>query len=99
MRHDVGEVFVQAFDTALAAWLGMSEVGLCVHAETCGRSLALELEDDRAFAGIQADGLGPRGHGRQAGCQGEGGKPPHAAPRRRQRGPVILDRRLGGHGR
>ena len=46
LRHDVGEVFVQAFDTALAAWLGMSEVGLCVHAETCGRSLALEHNGD-----------------------------------------------------
>lgn len=46
VRHDVGEVYVQAFDTALAAWLGMPDVGLCVHAETCGRSLALEHNGD-----------------------------------------------------
>ena len=46
VRRDVGDVFVQAFDTALAAWLGMPEIGLCVHAETCGRSLALEHNGD-----------------------------------------------------
>jgi len=46
LRRDVGEVFVQSFDTALAHWLGMPEIGLCVHAETCGRSLALEHNGD-----------------------------------------------------
>jgi len=46
IRRDVGEVFVQAFDTALAHWLDMPEIGLCVHAETCGRSLALEHNGD-----------------------------------------------------
>jgi len=46
VRHDVGEVFVQAFDTALAHWLDMPEIGLCVHAEACGRSLALEHNGD-----------------------------------------------------
>ena len=46
VRRDVGSVFVQAFDTALAHWLGMPDVGLCIHAETCGRSVALEHNGD-----------------------------------------------------
>ena len=45
-RHDVGDVFVQMFDTALAHWLGMDQAGLCVHAKTCGASLALEHNGD-----------------------------------------------------
>jgi uncharacterized protein len=45
-RHDVGDVFVQAFDTALAHWLGMDQVGMCVHAQTCGSALALEHNGD-----------------------------------------------------
>ena len=45
-RHDVGDVFVQTFDTALAHWLGMDQVGLCVHARTCGDALALEHNGD-----------------------------------------------------
>ena len=45
-RHDVGDVFVQTFDTALAHWLGMHDVGLCVHAPTCGSALALEHTGD-----------------------------------------------------
>lgn len=32
VRHDVGDVFVQEFDTALAHWLGMDQAGMCVHA-------------------------------------------------------------------
>ena len=46
VRRDVGEVFVQSFDTALAHWMGMPELGICVHQETCGRSLALEHNGD-----------------------------------------------------
>ncbi|MGN8247051.1 anaerobic sulfatase maturase [Cellulomonas soli] len=46
VRHDVGTVFVQSFDTALAHWLGMPDAGLCVQAETCGRSVALEHNGD-----------------------------------------------------
>ncbi|MGB8383479.1 MAG: anaerobic sulfatase maturase [Dermatophilaceae bacterium] len=46
VRRDVGAVFVQAFDTALAHWMGLPDMGLCVHAETCGRSLALEHNGD-----------------------------------------------------
>ena len=45
-RHDVGDVFVQMFDTALAHWLGMDQAGLCVHAKTCGAALALEHNGD-----------------------------------------------------
>ncbi len=32
VRHDVGDVFVQMFDTTLAHWLGMDQAGMCVHA-------------------------------------------------------------------
>lgn len=46
VRHDIGDVFVQAFDTALAHWLGMDQVGLCVHARTCGQAVALEHTGD-----------------------------------------------------
>jgi uncharacterized protein len=45
-RHDVGDVFVQEFDTALAHWLGMDQMGMCVHARTCGAALALEHNGD-----------------------------------------------------
>ncbi len=41
VRHDVGRIFVQDFDVALANWAG-EPPGLCVHSETCGRALALE---------------------------------------------------------
>jgi uncharacterized protein len=45
VRRDVGEVFVQMFDVALASWVGAPPT-LCVHAETCGRALALEHNGD-----------------------------------------------------
>jgi uncharacterized protein len=45
-RHDVGDVFVTMFDTALAHWMGMDQVGLCVHARTCGDAVALEHNGD-----------------------------------------------------
>jgi uncharacterized protein len=45
-RHDVGDVFVPNLDTALAHWLGMHQVGSCVHAETCGTEVALEHTGD-----------------------------------------------------
>lgn len=45
VRHDVGRYYVQVFDVALQAWLGM-EPGLCVFAETCGTCLALEHNGD-----------------------------------------------------
>jgi len=46
VRHDVGEVFVQVFDTALAHWMGLDQVGMCVHARTCGSAIALEHNGD-----------------------------------------------------
>jgi uncharacterized protein len=45
VRRDVGEVFVQLFDTALAAWLRLPSP-MCIFSETCGRALALEHTGD-----------------------------------------------------
>jgi uncharacterized protein len=45
VRHDVGHVFVQLFDVALAAWVG-DRPGLCIFEETCGGALALEHNGD-----------------------------------------------------
>lgn len=45
VRRDVGEVFVQMFDVALANWVG-EPPSLCVHSETCGSALALEHNGD-----------------------------------------------------
>jgi uncharacterized protein len=43
--RDVGEVFVQSFDAALASWMHLPP-GICVFAETCGRAVALEHNGD-----------------------------------------------------
>ncbi len=45
VRQDVGQVFVQIFDAALAAWLG-ERPGLCIFEETCGTALAMEHNGD-----------------------------------------------------
>lgn len=45
VRNDVGEVFVQLFDVALAAWYGMRPP-LCIFEETCGRALVMEHNGD-----------------------------------------------------
>ncbi|NLF11570.1 MAG: anaerobic sulfatase maturase [Anaerolineaceae bacterium] len=45
VRHDVGRVFVQSFDVALAAWLGQPP-SLCVFQETCGQAMAMEHNGD-----------------------------------------------------
>lgn len=45
VRRDVGRVFVQIFDQALSAWLGM-EPSLCVFRRECGRALAVEHNGD-----------------------------------------------------
>jgi uncharacterized protein len=45
VQSDVGKVFVQIFDVALAAWAGFRP-GLCVHEATCGRALAMEHNGD-----------------------------------------------------
>ena len=44
MRKDVGNVYVQSFDVALASWLGMH--ALCVFSPTCGNAVALEHNGD-----------------------------------------------------
>ena len=45
VRKDVGEVFVQLFDTALGSWLGQ-DPSLCIFAETCGKALIIEHNGD-----------------------------------------------------
>ncbi len=45
VRHDVGRVYVQMFDVALANWHG-EPPSLCVHSQTCGNALALEHTGD-----------------------------------------------------
>jgi uncharacterized protein len=45
IRHDVGRVFVQHFDAALANWVG-EPAGICLYSETCGRALAIEHNGD-----------------------------------------------------
>jgi len=45
VRHDVGQVYVQMFDSTLANFVGVSG-SMCVHSETCGTALALEHNGD-----------------------------------------------------
>ena len=45
VTKDVGRIFVQAFDGALAQWMGRPG-GLCVHEPTCGQALAMEHNGD-----------------------------------------------------
>lgn len=45
VRRDVGRVYVQMFDAALAAWSGQ-RAGLCVYEETCGEAMAMEFNGD-----------------------------------------------------
>jgi uncharacterized protein len=45
VRKDVGTVFVQHFDSALANWLGVFGA-VCIFTETCGQALALEHNGD-----------------------------------------------------
>ena len=45
IKKDVGTVFVQMFDAALASWVG-APPSMCVFAETCGSALALEHNGD-----------------------------------------------------
>ena len=45
LHNDIGRVFVQHFDVALAAWHGVPG-GLCIFDETCGTALALEHNGD-----------------------------------------------------
>ncbi len=45
VRADVGKVYVQMFDAALASWLGLP-ASMCIFSETCGTALALEHNGD-----------------------------------------------------
>ena len=45
VRHDVGSVYVQMFDAALASWVG-APASMCIFGETCGNALALEHNGD-----------------------------------------------------
>jgi uncharacterized protein len=45
VRQDVGQYYVQIFDIALEAWVGM-EPSLCVFRETCGSAMAIEHNGD-----------------------------------------------------
>ncbi len=45
IKKDVGKIYVQMFDVALANWYGAPS-GLCVHSETCGKSMAIEHNGD-----------------------------------------------------
>jgi len=45
VRRDVGTVFVQMFDAALASWVG-APPSMCIFAETCGHAVALEHNGD-----------------------------------------------------
>lgn len=44
-RHDVGRVFIQGFESALAVWMG-GPASLCVYAPECGSALAVEHTGD-----------------------------------------------------
>ena len=45
VKTDVGKVFIQHFDSALANWVGVPGA-VCIFAETCGQALALEHNGD-----------------------------------------------------
>lgn len=45
VRHDVGEYFVQLFDSTLAGWVGVMP-SVCTLAETCGHAAAMEFNGD-----------------------------------------------------
>jgi uncharacterized protein len=45
VRRDVGKVFIQHFDAALANWVGVNP-GVCIFSKTCGNALALEHNGD-----------------------------------------------------
>lgn len=45
VQRDVGRVFLQLFESALASWTGL-QPSMCIFAETCGNALALEHNGD-----------------------------------------------------
>ena len=45
VKHDVGRIYIQIFEVALAAWLNLP-INLCIFAPTCGNALAMEHNGD-----------------------------------------------------
>jgi uncharacterized protein len=45
VKHDVGRIYVQHFDTALANWYGEPH-GICVFSPTCGQAMVIEHNGD-----------------------------------------------------
>ncbi|WP_117234957.1 anaerobic sulfatase maturase [Vibrio maerlii] len=45
IREDIGDIFVQVFDSTFATWNGLPS-GICVTSKTCGHALALEANGD-----------------------------------------------------
>ena len=45
VRHDVGKVYIQLFDSTLARWIGQ-QPGVCAMAETCGHAAVIEHNGD-----------------------------------------------------
>ncbi len=66
VRHDIGTVYVQMFDVALANWHG-EPGGLCVFQPTCGGALAMEHNGDVLLVRpLRRGGLPARQHHRDA---------------------------------
>lgn len=81
VRRDVGRTFVQLFDVALNAWLGLGSP-LCIFQERCGRALALEHNGDvyacdhyvypeHRLGNLREAPLADLGHGPAAGRLGD----------------------------
>ncbi len=45
VKRDVGRVYLQIFESALASWVGL-QPSMCIFAETCGDAVALEHNGD-----------------------------------------------------
>lgn len=99
LKKDLGRIFVQHFDMLLGLWMGYPS-SMCVHAETCGRAVALEhdgslfscdhfVNPEHRLGVFRVDGAGAaRAAARGGMAVGNGGSAPPAAP-----GGTV-----GGHG-